>query len=694
MSTRTALHRLLAPIVALALLAAGMMTTHVASAEVTVPVLVKDIRPGADGSDPWRFVRLGHQLVFIATTDDSRGPDLWITDGTTEGTELLKVIDPTGYGDPFNLTSAGGRVYFTAYTPAEGYELWVSDGTTAGTQLLKDLVPGTENSFPSNFTEFGDHVYFIAEVEDRSGAFSLTYRLWRTDGTTAGTELVTTTAFENLNRLVVFDDRLFFAADDGQGAGFELWVSDGTAAGTTLFKDIDTRTTGGQGSSFPSEFAAIGDLLYFTAGGPDGGEPWVSDGTVGGTRLLKDVEPGPGASNPGQYTLFRGLVYFVARGELWRTDGTTEGTELFDEINPGVAGADIREFTIVGDLMFFSAYTSAKGYELWVTDGTAAGTRMVKDINPSGFNDSSPQYLTAVGSLLYFSADDGVNGRELWVSDGTEAGTTRVVDADGQPSISIPGAFQNIGDPRVTRIVLLDDTLLLVADDGQLGHELWGLGVSAASGGNGDGGNGNDGTGNDGTSGTTASPVLTGGTLPNVPPGTGVLQLADGTQVALSLSSPAPGQVRYEADGVTVTLTGSSGTSATNGLVAAQNGEILCEVCTSLPAGDVIEVWLFSTPRLVAAHRIGDLDCQLFAIPLGAPLDGAGPVPAGAHTLQLALPTAAGMQAVNVGVTVGGPVPASVPAGEGTTPVTAWLLALSLGALLLARRAGRTRTQH
>jgi hypothetical protein len=42
-----------------------------------------------------------------------------------------------------------------------------------------------------------------------------------------------------------------------------------------------------------------------------------------------------------------------------------------------------------------------------------------------------------------------------------------------------------------------------------------------------------------------------------------------------------------------------------------------------------------------------------------------GPVSTGAHTLQLALPTASGLQAVNVGVTVGGPVPARVPAGEG-----------------------------
>jgi hypothetical protein len=47
------------------------------------------------------------------------------------------------------------------------------------------------------------------------------------------------------------------------------------------------------------------------------------------------------------------------------------------------------------------------------------------------------------------------------------------------------------------------------------------------------------------------------------------------------------------------------------------------------------------------------------------------------------------MQAVSVGVTVGVPVPASVPAGEGPA-VPGWLLALGLlavaGALVAARR--------
>jgi hypothetical protein len=200
----------------------------------------------------------------------------------------------------------------------------------------------------------------------------------------------------------------------------------------------------------------------------------------------------------------------------------------------------------------------------------------------------------------------------------------------------------------------------------------------------------NAGSGSGGSS-ASATPVLTGGTAPTVPAGQGVWQRSNGSSIPLAPSSPAARQLRYTAPGLTVTLTGGPGTSARNGLVASSNGTIDCEVCTELATGQVIEAWMFSSPRLVAAHRVDDLPCQTFAIPVVAPLDGGGPVSAGAHTLQLALPTASGMQAVNVGVTVGGPVPASVPAGEGSVPMpVALLLAVLMsvgGAVLVGRRA-------
>jgi hypothetical protein len=102
---------------------------------------------------------------------------------------------------------------------------------------------------------------------------------------------------------------------------------------------------------------------------------------------------------------------------------------------------------------------------------------------------------------------------------------------------------------------------------------------------------------------------------------------------------------------------------------------------------------MFSQPRPVATWRVEDLLCQRFTIPVVAPLDGVGTVVSGRHTLDLALPTANGMQAVNVGATVGGALPTSVPAGAGGLPLGVRILlrALSLGpAAMLTARTGRT----
>jgi hypothetical protein len=176
--------------------------------------------------------------------------------------------------------------------------------------------------------------------------------------------------------------------------------------------------------------------------------------------------------------------------------------------------------------------------------------------------------------------------------------------------------------------------------------------------------------------------VPASGGAPQQPAGRGEWQREDGRVMPLTVSAPGDGQLRYAADGLTVTLTGRGVTSVSKGLVVDPNGAVECQVCAEFAAGNVVEVWMFSEPRLVAAHAVTDDECQTFTIPVGAPLDGGGPVSAGAHTLQLALPTSSGMQAVNVGVIVGGPLPASVPAGEGPVPSGAVLLAL-LGAAVV-----------
>jgi ELWxxDGT repeat protein len=120
--------------------------------------------------------------------------------------------------------------------------------------------------------------------------------------------------------------------------------------------------------------------------------------------------------------------------ELWASDGTPGGTYLVKDINPGTANTFAEHFTAMGARLFFGAVTGASGRELWTSDGTAAGTFLVKDILPGG-GSGWPQSLAVFDCTLYFSADDvGSGQRHLWRSDGTPAGTWQV--PDGWPGTS------------------------------------------------------------------------------------------------------------------------------------------------------------------------------------------------------------------------------------------------------------------
>ncbi|CAO3454458.1 ELWxxDGT repeat protein [Azospirillum largimobile] len=156
-----------------------------------------------------------------------------------------------------------------------------------------------------------------------------------------------------------------------------------------------------------------------------GTEPWITDGTPSGTRLLADIRAGEQGSAPSDSVVAGSKLFFTADDgvhgcELWVTDGTGGGTRLFDAA-AGAASSTPDDLTAVGDRLFFTADDGIHGRELWVSDGTTAGTRMVADLMP-GTQGASPSALTGAHGRLYLHADGGAQDG-IWSSDGTAAGT-------------------------------------------------------------------------------------------------------------------------------------------------------------------------------------------------------------------------------------------------------------------------------
>jgi ELWxxDGT repeat protein len=182
------------------------------------------------------------------------GTELWRSDGTPEGTFLVKdIFEGSISSGLWYLTNMGDTLYFTASDGASGYELWRSDGTAEGTALVYDILPGSASSFPSFFspwlTDGGTVLFFVAN-DDVHGR-----ELWRSDGTTEGTALVYDIwpGAESAapGELAYTQGVLFFAADDGTH-GRELWRSDSTAAGTLLIHDIFEGSSSADPSSITS----------------------------------------------------------------------------------------------------------------------------------------------------------------------------------------------------------------------------------------------------------------------------------------------------------------------------------------------------------------------------------------------------------------------------------------------------------
>lgn len=104
-------------------------------------MLLKDINSGSGSSHPDQMTAVNERLFFTAD-DGTNGRELWITDGTTGGSFLVRAINPDNarYAPgPAELTDVNGTLYFTADDERHGRELWKSDGTESGTQLVRDL---------------------------------------------------------------------------------------------------------------------------------------------------------------------------------------------------------------------------------------------------------------------------------------------------------------------------------------------------------------------------------------------------------------------------------------------------------------------------------------------------------------------------------------------------------------------------
>lgn len=243
-------------------------------------------------------------------------------------------------------------------------------------------------------------------------------------------------------------DVAWFSAIGPGGLGRELWRSDGTSAGTQEVADLWPGLASGMNHGLFAAPLPGGRLVFAGTDGVHGFEPWVSDGTSSGTQLLADIHPGAGDSQlTSEGVSFGGEVFFLADSpttgrELWRTDGTSQGTQLAVELAPGpesgFAGAGLVPAAtqlFVHRATVLSKIGGTFEFELFAGDGTQSGGALVKTFAASQGGFAATAVL---GDSLFFEIRSGAD-RGWWVSDGTSAGTLRIAQDPGPWAVAAGG---------------------------------------------------------------------------------------------------------------------------------------------------------------------------------------------------------------------------------------------------------------
>ena len=396
-------------------------------------VLVKDIEPGKASSYPGHLTAFNNKLYFHASMAAS-GDELWVSDGTEAGTKQFKELAAGNLSSGVsNLLVFNNHLYFWALS-ADKWQLWRTNDNASDLISVLDVA----DRYRQGLISLGSNLYF--GVADELGNL----QLWQSQGEANTAKLIGTgTADSNPTDLTLFNNHLYVSANDGV-KGRALWKLNPSANSSELLKSFNRS----QYPQYPTFLTATGNYIYFYGYEDSTGiELWRTDGSGANTRITRDVVGASGNSlfiDSPYLSEFGGNLYYTATNtsngrELWRSDGSSGGTVMLKDIVPGENDSTPSAYTRAGETLFFIATDEAHGRELWKTDGTSFNTTLVKDIFP-GTASSELKELTALGDMLYFFAKDSDTGSfQLWQSNGFEADTKALQTLVNPQALTVVG---------------------------------------------------------------------------------------------------------------------------------------------------------------------------------------------------------------------------------------------------------------
>ena len=398
--------------------------------------LVKDLVPGPESGSPRTFVHWRDKVYFTTLPQEIQRdpfrpklPQLWRTDGTREGTELVTDLDTVmwfGDGDDrridvgtiVQLIAGQDKIFFNVENSDSEVEvvqstLWQSDGTASGT--AKMVYPeNNEPVFAARLLESVGNISFFAD-DQPFDYMSAWYdwkigKLWRLSGD--GQEISTLTDSLASPAIGVFEGYVYFLTRDDSGLHLARTDENATTVETvallyptsSLAASVDVKFMTGT----TLLFIGIDDDYY----GGDIKDVWAFSSSSQNTEKIADLGEAVGLES----MLVKEDMLFFNNGpnnniELWRSDGTMAGTGLYRDLNP-IGSSTPSNYRLFAGELWFRAYDGSPVQHgspvesFYRTNGTDSVVKV--DIDASGAYGSQPRQFTALKSgMILFRTEGG-----------------------------------------------------------------------------------------------------------------------------------------------------------------------------------------------------------------------------------------------------------------------------------------------
>jgi len=417
----------------------------------------------------------GNKLFFFAY-DGTNGKEPWVSDGTTSGTKMLKNIHPNTNDSDFSLTKSSflsgdaNKAYFIANDGITGDELWVTDGTAEGTVFVKDIFAGEKGSqiqiAPSAMgTNLKDGKLYFFALNGSEGFTVYGKEPWVSDGTAAGTFMLKdinpgfngSSELANIKHFVEYKGKMYFFSIGKTASTSGLYETDGTTDGTKLifstsFHRID-------------EFIVHNGLLYFTSS--DGPSIYTTDGTTEGTKMLATI-PEAQLNNLGtcQMVIVNNTLYLrginkTMGSELFKLDASNQIVNIKDiwsGISNGISGNIFEDRKVLqvyeSKIWFLGSDGSSMGaLQVWSSDGTSNGTLASTPLNGDGGwagGNGNNYNLFAASFGVFMIYNNPLTGAELYFYKATK---TTIHSIEMAKTISVyPNPCQDILHLKTTEL--------------------------------------------------------------------------------------------------------------------------------------------------------------------------------------------------------------------------------------------------